>query len=518
MRKLSAMLVPQALVAMFGILLFLSCSSDIDVLPETFSEFVAQKSSDANQNLSSSETDLQSSSSEEGGSSSSGEEGGSSSSSEEGDSSSSSDEEGGSSSSEEDNSSSSSGVLQSSSGLADGNIWCAYYKDGNLTCQQSTETTCKVLLKGEVQEGKCTIPPVIDNTKRISFSNLDYAIGGSFFFIGTAPIVDNPVAVTNNDKALCGDITYVIETIPEGIINSAGKITEPGAAIKAVATATCDGVPKRLDSASAISVPEASLNGNCKWSKNPATTLSSIMPDSVLLHFSYGRCGTLTDGILPISAYTNNGAALPADGKMAEGIYENIKTNVACVPAAEQKNCPKLEVIESIFFEDFEGTNNWISASSSTVNRWIIGTGTSYEGLKAAYITNNDNDNAYTISSSTNATIYRTITFPVSTSNFTLSFYWKGKGEEDPGYDYMRVYLVPNSEAVTYSAPNSLYQIGNTYNVYFYNDSENWTLEAINLLATKYSGQTYKLVFYWYNDNVYGYQPPAAIDNILITY
>jgi len=172
-----------------------------------------------------------------------------------------------------------------------------------------------------------------------------------------------------------------------------------------------------------------------------------------------------------------------------------------------------------VFSEDFEGaTSTWTIPAYTGINRWVVGTATSYEGLKSAYITNNGSNNAYIIGTISASNIHNLVTFPVSSANFTLSFYWKCVGDwnaDGSGFDYMTVYLAPSALTLTGGKPVSDYVVGNAY-LTGYKNSSTWTSETINLPAATYSGKEYRLVFHWQNDDVYGTQPPCAIDNIKI--
>ena len=186
-------------------------------------------------------------------------------------------------------------------------------------------------------------------------------------------------------------------------------------------------------------------------------------------------------------------------------------------PSQHSCNGCSLEEKTYVLFEDFEGTSsNWSILSGSGTNRWIIGTSTYYVdgGSRSAYITSNGSSYGYSENSTSTSNLYTTVTFPSQTTNFTLSFNWKGMGESGSyDYDYMMVYLVPSSETVTSTAPSNTYRIGNTS----YVGVSNWTQANITLLASTYSGKTYRLVFYWVNDSSYSDGPPAAIDNVRIT-
>ncbi|MCL2102282.1 MAG: hypothetical protein FWH22_11295, partial [Fibromonadales bacterium] len=166
-----------------------------------------------------------------------------------------------------------------------------------------------------------------------------------------------------------------------------------------------------------------------------------------------------------------------------------------------------------IFFEDFEETATTLWSSYSThPNYWIIGTDTYSTGSKAAYISDNNSSNNYTTTSANEANLVKHILFTASATNYTLSFDWKANGESN--HDYMTVYLVPNTVSVSSMEPASEYRIASTTN---FSGRDTWTKETITLPAATYSGERFFLLFRWQNNNTGGAQPPAAIDNILIT-
>jgi uncharacterized repeat protein (TIGR02543 family) len=163
----------------------------------------------------------------------------------------------------------------------------------------------------------------------------------------------------------------------------------------------------------------------------------------------------------------------------------------------------------SDFSEHFNsGWGGW-SAGNGTAqtNKWIrIGSGLDYY----LGISNNGSANSYTTTSPSITHIYKDITFPASSSDFNLGFYFKGVGEQD--YDYMTLRY---SNASSTPAEGSVFSSGTLLGTYQGNSS--WSLKNISLPAATFSGKTMRLVFTWINDYTDGSQPPAAIDDIIIT-
>ena len=82
------------------------------------------------------------------------------------------------------------------------------------------------------------------------------------------------------------------------------------------------------------------------------------------------------------------------------------------------------------YFEDFEGTNNWIFVNGTQANKWHVGSATSNGlGSKSLYISdNNGANNTYSTGSESVTYAYKEITIPVGTTNTTVSFDWKNDG------------------------------------------------------------------------------------------
>jgi len=163
--------------------------------------------------------------------------------------------------------------------------------------------------------------------------------------------------------------------------------------------------------------------------------------------------------------------------------------------------CPLMR----IFFEDFESGNSFGTVYSGT-NRWVRGTGTTANsGSYSAYISGDGSSYSYNESTASNARMYTRITFPY-TSDYNISFYWKGIAETT--YDFMVVCLIPESEGTEGCSFSSSYKIGRT----LYSGSEYWGKEDI---PRSVSSGSYYLIFYWQNDTSVGYSP-IAIDDITV--
>ncbi len=160
--------------------------------------------------------------------------------------------------------------------------------------------------------------------------------------------------------------------------------------------------------------------------------------------------------------------------------------------------------------EDFEsGLGNILLVNGTETNYWMQGALASQTG-NALYVTDNNVDNQYTTGSYSIAHAYIPIDF-AGITNATLSFDWICNGET-VSYDYMRVYLVPDTESIDAGALISIGQIGQTN----YNNQLTLENESIILTSSEITQDQMKLVFTWKNDGSDGANPPASIDNITI--
>ena len=175
------------------------------------------------------------------------------------------------------------------------------------------------------------------------------------------------------------------------------------------------------------------------------------------------------------------------------------------------------------YIERFEGTTKWQLINDQT-NKWTIGNATNNGGTKALYISNDmGTTNAYTISKTQWSYAVKTFDFPAGSVYF--SFDWKAYGESN--YDYLRVFLVPTSkQLLPHISPNGQSPTSNFTTTI----PEGWIAldggSKLNLDSTWSTiidtvvfdnASTYNMVFIWCNDGSSGIQPPAAIDNIIIT-
>lgn len=155
--------------------------------------------------------------------------------------------------------------------------------------------------------------------------------------------------------------------------------------------------------------------------------------------------------------------------------------------------------------------NGWSSAMPTT-NRWVCNVSATGNATHSAYIRVNtaSTTHAYdnTVTSVTH--IWRDIAFPAGDYGITLQFDWIGIGEQ--GYDRLKVFLVNTGTTPVAGTALATGQIGASE----YSNQSGWATTSITIPAS-WAGSTGRLVFSWENDYADGSNPPAAIDNIVVT-
>ena len=179
---------------------------------------------------------------------------------------------------------------------------------------------------------------------------------------------------------------------------------------------------------------------------------------------------------------------------------------------------------------DFEaaGVNGWELFTTGQTNYWMVGNATGNTG-RSLYVTNNGSSNDYTNNSISYS--YAVRYFNITDSgDYAYSFDWKCNGEGN--YDFVRVLFVPTSMNIEAGTPlfgTSAYNFGQTVAPSPWIDLTGKTTTPYGLnLQTTWQNRTgvmhistlgtYQLVFAWVNDGSGGTTPPAAIDNVVLSF
>ena len=153
--------------------------------------------------------------------------------------------------------------------------------------------------------------------------------------------------------------------------------------------------------------------------------------------------------------------------------------------------------------------NNWTSVNDGN-NKWYVGAFAKCTGARGAYVDVNATAgaaNTYQTGTARVSHFYRNVTFPAGENSISLSFNYKGQGEDF--FDYMNVYVVSTATTPIAGTQLTTGRVGSLY----YNLVAGCTSETINIPAS-FAGTTQRLVFSWINDGSFGSNPAIAIDNI----
>ena len=170
------------------------------------------------------------------------------------------------------------------------------------------------------------------------------------------------------------------------------------------------------------------------------------------------------------------------------------------------------------YSQDFETSNDWGFENGSLTNNWCWGSAVNNGGEKSMYVSK-DGGTTYEYAHG-NTVIYASKLFNFAQGTYTFVFDWKANGEST--YDYLRVALVPGDVEFTAGTnlPSGVSASG-LPNTWIALDGGS-KLNLVSSWQTKTSeaavNGTYTMVFLWRNDGSGGEQPPAAIDNISISY
>ena len=181
-------------------------------------------------------------------------------------------------------------------------------------------------------------------------------------------------------------------------------------------------------------------------------------------------------------------------------------------------------------FADSTENRAWELVNGNQTNQWHIGSAiyADTNDHLSLYVSNDNGiTNAYSFDQTSN--VYARRALHMTRTSYHIRYSWRTRGQ--PGWDFLRVFLIPSTVELT----PGLSPGGNLYIHDFYSTTpEGWIPldggQGITYTRLQYfwwrdkefdfeipEPGEYDLVFYWANDNSIGNQPPAAIDNILIT-
>ena len=170
-------------------------------------------------------------------------------------------------------------------------------------------------------------------------------------------------------------------------------------------------------------------------------------------------------------------------------------------------------------FADTAIANAWEFLNAGQSCQWYVGRA-AYSGNADSvglYVSSNNGvDNTYMIIVASHAFAFRT--FFLTPGNYVYSFDWRNMG--DTLHDYLRAAMVPCNVPLTagnasgFSPMSVLTQAIALDGGRWLALSPQWS--ASNGNFTIRTTGVYKMVFYWTNDHVGFYNPPAAVDNVML--
>jgi hypothetical protein len=171
------------------------------------------------------------------------------------------------------------------------------------------------------------------------------------------------------------------------------------------------------------------------------------------------------------------------------------------------------------FSETFESGNSLTLVNGSQTNKWFRGNANNCDNVWSLYISNNNSAYQYTVTSAASTVhAYFDVVIPSGATNIVLNFRRKVAGEISSGtlYDYLRISHTINSFT---PAAGTLVTNDGTNRVILGNiQGQTSCATTTYTLPNTIAGTTRRIIFTWRNDNSAGLQPPALIDNILVTY
>ena len=253
----------------------------------------------------------------------------------------------------------------------------------------------------------------------------------------------------------------------------------------------------------------AGAEGQSNWDVYVTTSASDVPDENTLPTYQVTECTKSLSGLTTQTTYYAyvRSACGGDDGNSKWASTSFTTTREALTIDAENP-----------YSQDFEANNDWTFANGTFTNQWCWGSATNNGGEKAMYISK-DGGTTYEYAHNT-LVVYASKLFSFAQGTYTFSFDWNANGESS--YDYLRVALVPGDR--TFTAGGSLLPgvsanaLPDTWIALDGGSKLNQSSDWQNKVAETTLSGTYTMVFLWRNDNSGGNQPPAAIDNISISY
>ena len=253
----------------------------------------------------------------------------------------------------------------------------------------------------------------------------------------------------------------------------------------------------------------AGAEGQSNWDVYVTTSASDVPDENTLPTYQVTECTKSLSGLSTQTTYYTyvRSACGGDDGNSKWASTSFTTTREALTIDAENP-----------YSQNFENNNDWTLVNGTYTNQWCWGSATNNGGEKAMYISK-DGGTTYEYAHN-ELVVYASKLFSFAQGTYTFSFDWKANGESS--YDFLRVALVPGDKTFTAggSLPSGVTASGLPSDWIALdggsklNQSNDWQTKVAEIDLSS----TYTMVFLWRNDGSGGSQPPAAIDNISISY
>ncbi len=156
-------------------------------------------------------------------------------------------------------------------------------------------------------------------------------------------------------------------------------------------------------------------------------------------------------------------------------------------------------------------TNGWVAVNDWT-NDWYVWTADPYQWTYSAYISRNGwTDNLYNRTVAQISHLYVDIEVPAWATEVRVQFAWMANWQS--WSDDLSIYTAPDTfTPVAWTNPSWTWVTSHWY-VQWYST---FTVFGVNLPAS-FEWDTMRLIFSWENDGSLWNQPPANIDNIIVS-
>lgn len=256
----------------------------------------------------------------------------------------------------------------------------------------------------------------------------------------------------------------------------------------------------------------AGAEGQSNWDVYVTTTETDIPNENTSPTYQVTECSKSLNNLTAQTTYYAYVRANCGDGDLSKWASKTFTTTREAL--AVDANHP--------YSQDFEANNDWGFINGSQTNQWSWGSATNNGGTKSIYISNdNGTSYSYTVNSTTVVFASKLLNFAQGTYTFSFNWQAKGEGSSYNQYDYLRAVLAPGDVEFTAGSlpsgvgyktlPDTWIALDGGQQL---NLQEGWQSQTAEASV---SG-TYTMVFIWRNDSSGGNQPPAAIDNISISY